>query len=291
MESHAQAADRYFVPHGTHWNIIGSVGLFCLAVGGALWLEKVEPGKWVFLFGWILAFTMAFGWFGTVIHESLSGNYNAQVGRTYRWSMSFFIFSEVMFFGAFFGALFYARVFVEHWLAGSSNSLFTNLVLWKGYTPVWPSSGPAKLGGPFTPMDPTKIAALNTLILLTSGLTVTIAHWGLLKNHRKQLCWFLLFTVILGFAFVALQAREFIDAYLVQNMTLGSGIYGSTFFVLTGFHGCHVCVGAIMLTVLLIRALKGHLTPENHFAFQGISWYWHFVDVVWLCLYVFVYWL
>lgn len=291
MASHAQALDRYFVPHSTHWNIIGTLGLFCMAVGGALWLEKIDAGKWVFLFGWILAFIMAFGWFGSVITENLSGRYNAQVDRSYRWGMGFFIFSEVMFFGGFFGALFFARVFVAHWLAGGSNSLFTNLLLWKGYEPVWPSNGPAHLGGAFSPMDPTGIAALNTLILLTSGLMVTIAHWGLKKGNRKQLCWFLLITILLGFSFVGLQAHEFIDAYVKQNMTMGTGIYGSTFFLLTGFHGVHVSVGAIMLTVILIRALKGHFTADNHFAFEAATWYWHFVDVIWLGLYIFVYWL
>lgn len=291
MASHAQAVDRYFVPHHANWNIVGTLGLFCLAIGGALWLEKVDAGKWIFLLGWILAFAMAFGWFGSVITENLSGRYNAQVDRSYRWGMAFFIFSEVMFFGGFFGALFFARVFVEHWLAGGSNSLFTNLLLWKGYEPVWPSNGPANLGGAFSPMNPAGIAAVNTLILLTSGLMVTIAHWGLKRGSRKQLCWFLLFTIILGFSFVGLQAREFIDAYVVQHMTLGSGIYGSTFFLLTGFHGLHVTVGAIMLTVILIRALKGHFTADNHFAFEAATWYWHFVDVIWLGLYIFVYWL
>lgn len=291
MASHAQAVDRYFVPHSAHWNVAGSLGLLCLGIGGALWLEKVDAGKWVFLLGWILAFTMAFGWFGSVIHESRGGNYNAQVDRSYRWGMAFFIFSEVMFFCAFFGALFFSRVYVAHWLAGGSNSLFTNLLLWKGYEPVWPSNGPGHLGGFFDPMDPTGIAALNTLILLTSGLTVTIAHWGLKKGNRTQLKVFLLFTILLGFAFVALQAHEFIDAYVVQHMTMGSGIYGSTFFLLTGFHGVHVSVGAIMLTVILLRVLKGHFSADNHFAFEAVTWYWHFVDVIWLGLYIFVYWL
>jgi cytochrome c oxidase subunit III len=291
MSAEAHASNNYYVPHGTQWPIIGSIGLFITMSGAATWLEDVAFGKYLFIIGLLIVLFMMFGWFGTVIRESEGGVYNAQVDRSFRWGMSWFIFSEVMFFGAFFGALFFARVFVQPWLGGGSNSLFTNLLVWKGYEPAWPSNGPANIGGDFEAMKATGIAALNTLILLTSGLTVTIAHWGLKEGNRKKLCWFLLFTVILGFSFVILQAHEYIDAYTKQNLTLGSGIYGSTFFMLTGFHGLHVTIGAIMLTIILLRSLKGHFKPDHHFAFEAVSWYWHFVDVVWLGLYIFVYWL
>ncbi|MHB8424165.1 MAG: cytochrome c oxidase subunit 3 [Gammaproteobacteria bacterium] len=291
MSAEAHAGNRYYIPNGTHWPIIGSVGLFTTAVGAATWLEDMDFGKYLFVLGLLILFGMMFGWFGTVIRESLSGTYNTQVDRSFRWGMTFFIFSEVMFFGAFFGALFYARVFVQPWLGGASNSLFTNLLLWKGYEPTWPSNGPAGLGGAFEAMKPLGIPALNTLILLSSGLTVTLAHWGLKENNRKKLIFFLALTVILGFSFVVLQAHEYIHAYTEQNLTLGSGIYGTTFFMLTGFHGLHVTIGAIMLTVILVRAIRGHFTPQNHFAFEAVTWYWHFVDVVWLGLYIFVYWL
>ncbi|HKS94323.1 MAG TPA: cytochrome c oxidase subunit 3 [Gammaproteobacteria bacterium] len=291
MSAEAHAGSHYYLPHPSHWPILGSVGLFTTAIGGALWLEDMGFGKYVLLLGLIIICVMMFGWFGTVVRESLSGNYNVQVDRSFRWGMTFFIFSEVMFFGGFFGALFFARVFVENWLAGGSNSLFTNLIIWKGYEPVWPSNGPGNLGGSFEGMTATGLAAINTLILLSSGLTVTIAHWGLKEGNRKKLCWFLLFTIILGFAFVALQGHEFLDAWYKQHLTLGTGIYGSTFFMLTGFHGLHVTIGAIMLTVILIRSLRGHFTPQHHFAFEAVSWYWHFVDVVWLGLFIFVYWL
>ena len=291
MSAEAHAGSHYYLPHPSHWPILGSVGLFTTAVGGALWLEDMGFGKYVLLLGLIIICVMMFGWFGTVIRESLSGTYNAQVDRSFRWGMSFFIFSEVMFFGGFFGALFFARVFVENWLAGGSNSLFTNLIIWRGYEPVWPSNGPGNLGGSFEGMTATGLAAINTLILLSSGLTVTIAHWGLKEGNRKKLCWFLLFTIILGFSFVSLQGHEFLEAWYKQNLTLGTGIYGSTFFMLTGFHGLHVTIGAIMLTVILIRSLRGHFTPQHHFAFEAVSWYWHFVDVVWLGLFIFVYWL
>ena len=133
------------------------------------------------------------------------------------------------------------------------------------------------------------IPAVNTLLLLSSGVTVTFAHWALKKGHRAALVLWLLATVVLGFTFLGLQISEYGHAYHELNLTLGSGIYGSTFFMLTGFHGFHVTIGAIMLTVIMLRSLKGHFTPDHHFAFEGVAWYWHFVDVVWLGLFIFVY--
>ena len=290
MSAHANA-DHYYVPHGSHWPIVGSIGLFTTLASAALWLEDVSLGHYLFPVGLAIILFMMFGWFGTVIRESEAGIYNQQVDRSFRWGMTWFIFSEVMFFGAFFGALFYARQFALPWLGGEGKHLFTNLVLWHGYEPNWPTNGPADVGGAFRSMEALGIPALNTAILLTSGLTVTIAHWGLKANQRGKLKLFLLFTIILGFSFVTLQAHEYFDAYTKQNLTLGTGIYGSTFFMLTGFHGLHVTIGAIMLSVILARSLRGHFKPQHHFAFEAVSWYWHFVDVVWLGLYIFVYWL
>ena len=132
---------------------------------------------------------------------------------------------------------------------------------------------------------------LNTALLLTSSITVTIAHHALIAGKRTQLAIFLASTFMLGFIFVGLQAYEYVHAYQDLNLRLTSGIYGSTFFMLTGFHGMHVTVGAIMLTIIFFRVLKGHFTPEKHFAFEAVAWYWHFVDVVWIGLYVFVYWM
>ena len=156
---------------------------------------------------------------------------------------------------------------------------------------MWPTNGPDNIGGDYQKMGPWGLPAINTLILLTSGVTVTWAHWGLIANKRKQLIFGLALTVILGFIFVALQALEYSHGYNDLNLTMASGVYGSTFYMLTGFHGFHVTVGAIMLAVMLVRSMKGHFTPENHFAFEATAWYWHFVDVVWLGLFVFVYWL
>jgi cytochrome c oxidase subunit 3 len=292
MASHAHSnADHYYVPHGSHWPIVGSIGLFTTLGSAALWLEDVSIGPIIFPIGILIILTMMFGWFGTVIRESEAGTYNAQVDRSFRWGMTWFIFSEVMFFAAFFGALFYARTFALPWLGGEGKNLFTNLLLWNNFETSWPTNGPAAIGGAFKAMEALGVPALNTAILLTSGLTVTIAHWGLKNNQRGKLKLFLLFTVLLGFSFVCLQAMEYHHAYTAQNLTLGTGIYGSTFFMLTGFHGLHVTIGAIMLSVMLGRSIKGHFTPDHHFAFEAVSWYWHFVDVVWLGLYIFVYWL
>jgi cytochrome c oxidase subunit 3 len=210
---------------------------------------------------------------------------------SFRLGMGWFIFSEVMFFAAFFGALFYARMFSVPWLGGAGNNEMTGALLWPGFEAAWPTNGPAEVGGPFETMGAWGIPAINTLILLSSGVTVTLAHWALKKSQRGALVGWLAATVALGALFLALQVYEYGHAYSELNLTLGSGIYGTTFFMLTGFHGLHVTLGAIMLLVILLRSMKGHFTAEHHFGFEAVAWYWHFVDVVWLGLFVFVYWL
>jgi cytochrome c oxidase subunit 3 len=285
----------YYVPQPSHWPIVGSIGLF-LTTGGfamALPAKSGDPmGSLAVMYaGFAILVVMLFGWFGTVIKESQSGLYNAQVDRSFRMGMTWFIFSEVMFFAAFFGALYYIRIFADPWLGGAGNNLSTNEWLYPEYTSQWPTNGPGNVGGEFQTMGPWGIPAINTLILLSSGVTVTWAHWGLKKANRSQLILGLLATVVLGFVFVGFQAYEYIHAYTDLNLKLTSGAYGSTFYMLTGFHGLHVSIGAIMLLVIMLRSMKGHFTEENHFAFEAAAWYWHFVDVVWLGLFIFVYWL
>ncbi|MEO8224737.1 MAG: cytochrome c oxidase subunit 3 [Gammaproteobacteria bacterium] len=287
----AHAQDKYYVPHGTHWPIIGSVGLFTLFVGVSILLNGGSTAP-VALLGAAILVLMMFLWFGQVIGESEAGTYNAQVDRSFRMGMMWFILSEVMFFGCFFGALFYARQLSLPWLGGEGSEIVTNMFLWPDFENTWPSSGPAALGGKYETMGPWGIPALNTAILLTSGVTITIAHHALRANKRGMLNLFLGLTFVLGFVFLGFQAYEYNHAYTELNLKLSTaGIYGSTFFMLTGFHGLHVTIGAIMLTVIWLRCLKGHFTPERHFAFEGVAWYWHFVDVVWLGLFIFVYWL
>jgi cytochrome c oxidase subunit 3 len=281
----------YYLPEPSHWPIVGSVGLFLLLGGFANYLHG---GTWLIpVAGAAVIIFMLFGWFGTVISESESGKYNEQVDMSFRWSMGWFIFSEVMFFAAFFGALFYARMYSVPWLggAGAEANMVGNEILWQGFEAVWPTNGPGNVGGDYQYMGAWGIPAINTLILLSSGVTVTWAHWGLKKSDRTQLILGLMATVALGFLFLGLQAYEYSHAWQELNLTLGSGIYGSTFYMLTGFHGLHVTLGATMLLIILLRSMKGHFTAENHFAFEAVAWYWHFVDVVWLGLFVFVYWL
>jgi cytochrome c oxidase subunit 3 len=279
----------YYLPAPSHWPIVGSVGMFLMLFGFASFLHG--SSMLLMIAGAMIIVVMLFGWFGTVINESLSGKYNSQVDTSFRMGMAWFIFSEVMFFAAFFGALFYARMWAIPWLGGESNNVMTNELLWPGFEAVWPTNGPGDVGGDYQYMSPWGIPALNTLLLLSSGVTITWAHWGLKKEDRTQLVLGLMATVALGAVFLGFQAYEYYHSYHELNLKLTTGMYGSTFFMLTGFHGLHVTLGVTMLFVILIRSMKGHFTDEHHFAFEAVAWYWHFVDVVWLVLFVFVYWL
>ncbi len=286
--------DAYYIPHKAQWPIVGSIGLTTLLAGFANYLNGAGYGSTMMIVGTGIMLTMLFGWFGTVIAESESGTFNGQVDVSFRMGMVWFIFSEVMFFAAFFGSLYYTRVLSESWLAGGTNfAMGASKELWEGFTAAWPNNGPGHVGGhedgTFEAMGAWGLPALNTLILLSSGATVTWAHWGLLANNRAQLIKGLIATVALGFLFVALQATEYHEAYTEMGLTLGTGIYGSTFFMLTGFHGLHVTIGAIFLSVVLFRSIRGHFSAQHHFAFEAAAWYWHFVDVVWLGLFIFVY--
>lgn len=281
-----ETLEKYFVPEPSKYPIFGSIALLLFGGGAVMWLNDVGAGPWVLALGLAVLAYMLFGWFGQVVHESESGRYGKRVDTSFRWSMGWFIFSEVMFFAAFFGALFYARVLSVPALGSGENEA----LLWQGFASAWPTAGP-NAADSFTPMGAWGIPALNTLILLTSGATITWSHYGLLKDKRGQFKLGLLLTILLGAIFLGFQIYEYLHAYGDLNLRLDSGIYGSTFYLLTGFHGLHVTIGAIMLTVMLGRALAGHFTAEHHFAFEATAWYWHFVDVVWLMLFVVVYWL
>ena len=277
---------HYFVPQPMPWPILGSTALFTMALG-AVFLFNGTTAGWIGIAGGLMLLVyMMFRWFGDVIRESESGKYHGWEDLSFRWGMSWFIFSEVMFFAAFFGALFYIRVISVPDLA----TLESNALVWPDFTSHWPSAGP-NFTERFSPMGAWGIPAINTLLLLSSGVTVTIAHYALKENNRGLLNLFLFFTIALGVLFLALQVYEYSHAYSELNLKLTTGAYGSTFFMLTGFHGFHVTCGAIMLTVILARCLSGHFKPEHHFGFEAVAWYWHFVDVVWLGLFFFVYWL
>ncbi len=283
----------YFIPEPSKWPLVGTFALLLTAIGA---VNSIQGGTIHFLLpvGLLGIAYLFFGWFGAVIEESMAGKYNEQVDKSFRIGMLWFIFSEVMFFAAFFGALFYARVFSVEWLGGASNNASTHEYLWPAFEAVWPvltNPDNAKYVAPESIIGAWGLPAINTAILLASSVTITIAHHALRDNNRKPLNIWLGATILLGIIFLILQAEEYVLAYRELGLTLESGIYGSTFFLLTGFHGFHVTLGTCMLIVMLVRCLKGHFTSDNHFAFEAVAWYWHFVDVVWLGLFIFVYWL
>jgi cytochrome c oxidase subunit III len=296
MSTHTEthASDNYYIPHSSHWPIVGSIALFCVMAGAVSFLNE-WAGGWAFIPGAALLAFMFFGWFATVIDENQRGMFNLEVDRSFRMGMMWFIISEVMFFAAFFGALFYARELSVPWAGGEGVKVFNKLLLWQNFDPTWPTNGPGVVGGradgTFGTIPAFDLPAWNTAILLLSGVTITIAHHALRAGNRAILKIFLAATFLLGFLFVYLQATEYAHAWNELSLRLSTGIYGSTFYMLTGFHGLHVTMGAIMLTVIWFRCMKGHFTPQRHFAFEAVAWYWHFVDVVWLILFVFVYWI
>ncbi len=279
-------APYYFVPGPSQWPILAGASLLLTMAGAAAWVNGVSWGMGANLLGLLGFLVVLYFWFGQAIAESEGGLYNSRIDVSFRWSMSWFIFSEVMFFAGFFGALFYARSITMPWLGDLDHKL-----LWPDFGAVWGSPGPAGTIETFRTMGPFPIPTINTALLLTSGVTLTIAHHALRVGHRAKTAFWLAATILLGATFMGFQVYEYAHAYHELNLKLTSGIYGSTFFMLTGFHGFHVTLGAIMLSVILFRVMKGHFTPEQHFGFEGAAWYWHFVDVVWLGLYVVVYWL
>lgn len=279
----SQGTGHYYVPAPSKWPIVGSSALFFMGFGAALTMNKMPMGYYLLGTGFAILIYMLFGWFGEVARESEAGKFGKQEDKSFRWGMSWFIFSEVMFFAAFFGALYYMRALSVPWLADVEHDL-----LWPNFTGGWPTSGPG-IVEPFTPMGAWGLPAINTFLLLSSGVTVTLAHWALKQNNRSALKMWLLATIALGFIFLGCQIYEYSHAYADLNLKLTTGAYGSTFFMLTGFHGFHVTLGAIMLTVIYFRCAAGHFKPEHHFGFEGVAWYWHFVDVVWLGLFIFVY--
>ena len=279
-------APYYFVPGPSPWPFLAGASLLLTMAGAAAWVNGISWGMGANLLGLLGFLAVRYFWFGQAFSESEGGLYNSRIDVSFRWSMSWFIFSEVMFFAGFFGALFYARSITMPWLGDLDHKL-----LWPDFGAVWGSGGPGGTIETFRTMGPFPIPTINTALLLTSGVTLTIAHHALRVGHRARTAFWLAATILLGAVFMGFQMYEYSHAYHELNLKLTSGIYGSTFFMLTGFHGFHVTLGAIMLSVVLYRVMKGHFTPEQHFGFEGAAWYWHFVDVVWLGLYVVVYWL
>jgi cytochrome c oxidase subunit 3 len=282
----------YYVPAPSRHPAMAALGLFFVILGASQWVNGNDWGRFALFFGLIFWLVVLYQWFGDTVHESESGQFGHKVDLSFRWSMSWFIFSEVMFFGAFFSALWWAR---SHSVPALGN--LDNSVLWPDFKSVWPTAAPGTTASPagtiepFGTMTPFWLPTINTALLLSSGITITIAHHALIAGDRARTILFMWCTVALGSVFLGVQGFEYFHAYTELNLKLSSGIYGSTFFMLTGFHGFHVFMGTIMLIIMTLRLQKGHFTPEKHFGFEGAAWYWHFVDVVWLGLYILVYWM
>lgn len=291
------AYEEYYVPHNSKLPIFASLGIFLTLYGMGNMFNEMSAGvdssfgEIVFLLGGLVMGTTLFFWFAQVIKENHEKLYSNQLNRSFVWGMSWFIFSEVMFFAAFFGALFYVRMFVVGWLGGEGERGPSDM-LWPEYTPEWPlmnTPDPERFPGPQAIISPWGLPLVNTILLVTSSVTITIAHHGLNDGNRKKLINWLVATIALGVVFLFVQAYEYYHAYNDLGLTLGSGIFGTTFFMLTGFHGAHVTLGTFMLIIMLFRAIRGHFSKEDCFGFEAAAWYWHFVDVVWLGLFVFVY--
>ena len=315
--------ETYYVPEKSYLAIFASLSLFTTLVGAAKVLNErkaeiasgipLETSSWFIFISALLVFMVVmFSWFRITIKENRAGMNSAQLKHSYAIGMQWFIFSEVMFFAAFFGALWYVRNLAGPWLGGEGDAGRFSHYLWEGFSYSWPLmdtpqdavGGVANqlianngvMTGPAAHMSWGSVVwykwlpLWNTIILLSSSVTAHFAHSALLAGNRKKQNAWLFITVALGLLFICLQYLEYHEAFYDYGLFLESGIYGSTFFMLTGFHGFHVCLGVFMLLVQLLRSTKGgHFTPEDHFGFEASSWYWHFVDVVWVGLFLFVY--
>jgi cytochrome c oxidase subunit 3 len=313
--------EKYYVPEKSRLAICATIGLILSIYGAASIMNDMTFGdpaestnSWtIFLCGLFFFVATLFGWFRTTIKENIAGMNSAQLKKSYVLGMFWFIFSEVMFFFAFFAALFYLRNLAGPWLAGEGEAGRMNDLLWPGFEFAWPMmetpqeavggamAQPIANNGTFTSAHTSMSFAdahvwwhwlpmWNTIILLSSSFTCHVAHQGILEGNKKKFNWWLGITVALAMIFLSLQYMEYHEAYVEFGLTLNSGVYGSTFFMLTGFHGFHVFMGMTMLLIQWLRSVVGgQFTAADHFGFEASSWYWHFVDVVWVLLFLFVY--
>jgi len=290
--------EAYYVPTDSKLPIMASIGIFLTVYGIGNILTDMTAGVehsmggWILMLGGLIMGGTLFVWFSTVIKENHAKMYSDQLNRSFVWGMSWFIFSEVMFFAAFFGTLFYSRMFTVDWIAGIGGRSADDITYFKDFVSTWPvlnNPDNELFKGPHESMSWLGLPLANTVLLITSSFTVNIAHHGIKEGNRKKIVTWLAITVALGVAFLICQVLEYKEAYSHLGLTLDSGIYGTTFFMLTGFHGAHVTLGTFMLAVMLGRAIKGHFRSEDCFGFEAAAWYWHFVDVVWVGLFIFVY--
>ena len=313
--------EKYYVPEKSRLAVCATIGLVLSIFGAASIMNDMtfgdpsqETSSWaIFNVGMLFFMATLFSWFRIAIKENIAGMNSAQLKKSYVLGMFWFIFSEVMFFFAFFGALFYVRTLSGPWLGGEGEGGRMNGLLWEGFSFSWPlmqtpqeAVGGAATqlianNGSFTSAETSLsfedahawwawLPMWNTIVLLTSSFTCHLAHVGILGGNKKKFNFWLTVTVALGILFLILQYMEYHEAYVEFGLTLNAGTYGSTFFMLTGFHGFHVFMGMTMLLIQLLRSVfGGQFTADDHFGFEASSWYWHFVDVVWVFLFLFVY--
>lgn len=296
--AHAEVKHDYHLVNPSPWPLLASIGVFILALGGVVFMKGIasevstedlnffsyigntmftEGKPWVMLLGLLMVLWVMFGWWGDVIRESRAGDHTPVVQIGLRYGMILFILSEVMFFVAWFWSFFEMAIFHGARAGGtwdSASMFYSNLAAWSD----WPPPG-------VETFDPFHLPLINTLILLLSGTTVTWAHHALQHDDRAGARNGLILTVILGVIFSCVQAYE----YSAAQFTFDGSLYGASFFMATGFHGAHVLIGTIFLAVCLIRIMSGGMSAKKHFGFEAAAWYWHFVDVVWLFLFAFVY--
>ncbi len=290
-------SSNYYVPEQSKFPLLMSASMFVMLFGFGYVVNGLSAGDVSSLSvissvaGLIAICTIVFLWLRTVVIENIEGKTSAQLKQSFYIGMAWFIFSEVCFFAAFFGSLFYVRTMSIPWLGGEGDKGSSN-ILWECFDAVWPlihTPDPEQYPPMVGQVDPWHIPFWNTCLLVASSVFIHWAEQAMHKGDRQKMIGWLAMTLIFGFVFLFLQAVEYHVAWNQMDLTLNSGIYGSTFYLLTGFHGMHVTLGAIMVTVVFFRALKGHFTKEDEFGFMAASWYWHFVDVVWIGLFIFVY--
>lgn len=277
--AHEAVEHDYHLVNPSPWPLLGSIGLLVGAIGGVTYMKGLfglaEGTWWLMALGFGMVFYVMFGWWRDVVRESHAGDHTPVVQIGLRYGMLLFILSEIMFFVAWFWAFFEMTIWYDIRVGGSYDpSTWEGLKDWE----QWPPKG-------VQTFDPFHIPLINTLILLLSGTTVTFAHHHIVEGNRFEAKWALAVTIGLGLIFTGFQAYEYAEAHFTFDGTL----YGGAFFMATGFHGAHVIIGTIFLIVCLLRLLNGHFKPEKHFGFEAAAWYWHFVDVVWLFLFAFVY--
>lgn len=291
------AQRHYFVPESSKWPLIAAASIFVMLFGLASLIYSANnaaglttAAQVILAIGVVAVIWMMYGWFKDVIDESMAHKYDDQVSKSFRIGMLWFIFSEAAFFTAFFGALAYIRFFALDWLAGGG-AKETTALLWPEFIYQWPllSAPDQTLKDVADIINPFQLPLVNTILLVTSSFTLTVAHHALIATERKKTIIWLILTLVLGLLFIVFQAIEYVEAYTLLDLRFDSNVYGSIFFMATGFHGLHVTLGAIILFFVLLRITKGHFSADNHFAFEAGAWYWHFVDVVWIGLFLFVY--